>query len=213
MTELRTAEVDQEERPRAPIEHRSAEVADLNVGQRIATVIVAPYDQSTPVVWKDEVWTESFERSAWDGIEKRPNRVRANRAHDRRMTCGKAIKFFPGHDQGLVAEVRMAQTPLGDETLQLLIDDCLSVSAGFGALPADTVINRRDRSRRIKRAFLDHISFVENPAYPGAVALDVRENGLILPDDLAEPPKAAPNLEAFLNDPNLAWLNERFKSG
>jgi HK97 family phage prohead protease len=200
------------ERPRAPVERRSAEVADLNVGQRIATVIVAPYDQSTPVMWRDEVWTESFERGAWDGIERRPNRVRANRAHDRRMTCGKAIKFFPNHERGLVAEVRMAQTQLGEETLQLLKDDCLSVSAGFAALPADQLIDRRNKTRRIKVAYLDHISFVEDPAYPGAEVLDVRENALILPEEFEEPPAPAPALEERMNLPGLQWASEYLKT-
>jgi HK97 family phage prohead protease len=196
------------QRPKAPVELRSADVADLNLGQRLVTVIVAPYEQETPVMWQGEVWTEMFERSAWNGIEKRPNRVRANRAHDRRMTCGKAVKFFPSRQEGLVAEIRMAQTPLGDETLELAREDCLSVSAGFAALPSDQLIDRRAKTRRIRTAYLDHISFVEDPAYPGAEVLNVRENELVIPDDEM---LSRPALEQWMNDPVLASVNERLR--
>jgi phage head maturation protease len=200
------AEVNQE-KPRAPVELRSAKIDDLNYGQRIATVIVTPYDQQAEVMWRGEVWSESFDRAAWNGIEKRPNRVRANRAHDKRMTCGKAVKFFPHRPEGLVSEVRFSQTQLGDETLELLRDGCLSVSAGFGALPSDQVIDRRAKTRRITTAYLDHISFVEDPAYPGAELLEIRENELILPD---ETPFTGPTVDDFLNDPVFLKSKEYF---
>lgn len=193
------------ERPKAPVELRSATVADMNYGQRLVTVIVAPYEQPTPVMWQGEVWTEQFERSAWDGIEKRPNRVRANRAHDRKLTCGKAMKFFPNRAEGLVAEIRMAQTPLGDETLELAREDCLSVSAGFAALPKDQLIDRSERTRRIRTAYLDHISFVEDPAYPGAEILEVRENELIIPDEIMPDVPKGPSVQELMNDPVFAW--------
>lgn len=197
------------ERPKAPVELRSALVANTNESQRIVTVIVAPYEQPTPVMWRDEVWTEWFERSAWDGIEKRPNRVRANRAHDRGRTCGKAVKFFPSRQEGLVAEIRMAQTLLGDETLELAKDDCLSVSAGFAALPADQDINRAAKTRAIKTAYLDHISFVEDPAYPGAEVLDVRENQIIIPDEIMPEPERGPSPIDLMNDPLFLWCKQQ----
>lgn len=195
------------ERPRAPVEFRSASVDGVNHDQRIVTVIVAPYDQPTPVMWRNEVWQESFERCAWDGIEGRPNRVRANRAHNRTLTCGKAIKFFPKRPEGLVAEIRMAKTPLGDETLELAKDDCLSVSAGFAALPADQMIDHRAKTRRIKTAYLDHISFVEDPAYVGATVLEVRENEIIIPDELSMAPIGR-SVSDWMNDPVFASVNE-----
>lgn len=194
------------ERPKAPVELRTATLADMNFGQRLVTLIVAPYEQPTSVMWQDEVWTEQFERSAWNGIEGRPNRVRANRAHDKRLTCGKAVKFFPSRQEGLVAEVRMANTPLGDETLELAKEDCLSVSAGFAALPRDQIIDRRSRTRRITTAYLDHISFVEDPAYPGAQVLSVRENEIIIPD---APLVEVPLLNQVADDDILAWARNR----
>lgn len=202
---------DAPQRPKAPVELRSAKVGDVNQSQRVVTVVVAPYEEPTSVMWRGEVWQESFERSAWDGIEKRPNRVRANRAHDRRMTCGRAINFFPSRQEGLVAEVRMAQTPLGDETMQLCIDECLDVSAGFAALPDDQVLNRSERTRKIRRAFLDHISFVEDPAYRGAKVLDVRENEIIIPDDETVM-AGTPGLDTFMSDPEFVAMLKRSKS-
>jgi phage head maturation protease len=190
----------EQERPKAPIEIRSASVDDVKESQRIVTVIVAPYEQPTPVMWRDEVWMESFERSAWDGLRGRPNRIRANRAHDKGRTCGRATKFFPNREEGLVADIYLSNTPLGEETLQLAKDDCLSVSAGFAARPDGQIVDRRAKTRRIKEAYLDHISFVEDPAYPGAEVLEVRENELVLPDEVVV---AGPSLDDFANDPVL----------
>lgn len=192
----------QEERPQAPVEFRSAEVADLNVDQRIVTVIVAPYEQPTQVMWRGEVWSEQFERSAWDSLKNmRPDRVRANRAHNRTMTCGRAVKFRTNDSRGLISEIRMAKTTLGDDTLELCREGCLSVSAGFAALPQDQIIDRSTKSRRVKSAFLDHISFVEDPAYPGAEVLQVRENEIIVPDEIMPEEVEQRSIDDWLNDP------------
>lgn len=199
-----------EERPMAPIELRTATAVNTNLKERIVTVVVTPYEQPTPVMWNDEIWHESFERSAWSSLRK-PARVRANRGHDRGLTCGRAIKFFPDSAEGLISEVRMAKTLLGDETLALAEDDCLSVSAGFAARPEDQRIDRRERTRKITSAFLDHIAFVENPAYPGARVLDVRENEIIVPDD-AQMSRVTPLMDEFLGDANFMELLKRAKS-
>lgn len=216
MTELDTQDVDEAvtDRPLAPIELRGASVADLKVKERIVTVIVAPYEQPTSVMWNDEVWQESFERSAWDALRK-PARVRANRGHDRGRTCGRAIRFHPDNSEGLLAEVRMAKTLLGDETLALAEDDCLSVSAGFAARTEDQRIDRRSKTRKITTAYLDHIAFVENPAYPGARVVDVRQDGMFVPreneiivPDERQMSKITPLMDEFLEDPEfMALLN------
>lgn len=199
------------DRPKAPVELRTASVGEVNFAQRLATLIVTPYDQKANVMWEDQVWEESFERGAYDGIEKRPNRVKANRDHNKSRTVGKAVKFFPSRPEGLIAEVRVAQTPLGDETLSLLDEGCLGVSAGFAALPSDQIIDRRSRSRRIRRAFLDHISFVEDPAYTGAGVISIRENEILVPhdDDMGV---ITPLMDEFLNDPAFMDLLNTSKS-
>jgi hypothetical protein len=83
------------------------------------------------VEWRGETWREVFCRGAWDGIEKLPHRVKANRDHDKTRTVGKIVNFWPSPKEGLVGAARIAQTPLGDETLALADEDCLGASVGL----------------------------------------------------------------------------------
>jgi phage head maturation protease len=189
--------------PLAPVEFREASVSEVKFPQRLVTVVAMPYDEPAIVEYRGELWEESFERGAFDGIEKRPNRVRANRDHDRQRTVGKVNNFWPAHEEGLVAEVRIAQTPLGDETLALADEDILGVSAGFAARGRDQVFNRSTQSRRIKRAFLDHLAFTATPAYKSAMPIDVRD-GEPLPNAADLPPLITPALDEV-----RAWLQAR----
>jgi HK97 family phage prohead protease len=189
-----------DETPRAPIEHRNAVVSAVNFAQRLAEIIIVPWNEEATVEYRGEIWKESFLPGAFDGLEKRPNRIRANRGHDKNRTVGKAVNFFPSRTEGLVGEVRIAPTQLGDETLALLDEDMLSVSAGFGVRGSDQILEKP--FRRIKRAFLDHIAFVESPAYAGAQVLAVRDED---PFDAASlPPLVTPNLDEV-----VAWLRTR----
>jgi phage head maturation protease len=163
--------------PPAPLEFRQSMVTGVNFGQRIIEVIAAPYDETAVVEYRGELWNESFDRHAFDGIEKQPNKVHANRDHDRTRTIGKVVNFWPSRQEGLVAAVRIAQTPLGDETLALADEDCLGASVGFAARSSDQELDRMRRLRRIKKAFLDHLAFVPDPAYAGAGVLSVRRAG------------------------------------
>lgn len=195
--------------PLAPIEHRytNVKVDAVDYSQRLVTVVAVPYEEQTLVEYRQELWNELFERGSFTGIEKRPNRVRANRDHNKTRTVGKAMRFWPDRDEGLVAEIRIAQTILGDETLALADDDCLSVSVGFGVRPSDQILDRRSMTRRIKTAYLDHISFVESPAYEGATVLSVRETDTVNAAGLE--PLRTPNLDEFIGDPLLRWASER----
>ena len=192
------------ERPKAPVELRTAAIGEVNFAQRTITAIAAPYEQATNVMWQGDVWSEQFERGSFDGIEKRPNRIKVNRDHNKSRTVGKAVKFFPGSQEGLVTELRIAQTLLGDETLALADEKCVGLSVGFAALPGDQIVDRRAKSRRVRRAFLDHISIVEDPAYPGAEILDVRENELVIPGN--NEMVATPLMDEFLNDKEFLAL-------
>ena len=190
-----------DEAPRAPIEFRDSKLAGVNFAQRTIELVVTPYEETALVEYRGEVWNETFLRGAYDGIEKRPGRVRGNRDHDDRRLVGKAVKFWPSRQEGLVAEVRISRTPLGDETLALADDDVLGVSAGFAARGRDQEFDRRTMTRRIKRAFLDHIAFVPDPAYQGAGVLAVR-NTPLAPADL-------PRLETPALDELCEWLTAR----
>lgn len=159
---------------KAPIEYRSAEVAGVNFAQRIIELVAVPYEQEALVEWRGDLWRETFDRGSFDGIEKRPNRVRANRDHDKTRTVGKAVAFHPSRQEGLITELRIAKTPLGDETLALADEDVLSASIEFAARMRDQLIDKHNRTRRIRRAFLDGIAMVPDPAYDGAQVLSVR---------------------------------------
>jgi phage head maturation protease len=161
----------------APVEFRSSSVASVNFAQRIIEFIAVPYEEEALVEYRGELWKESFVRGAWDGIEKQPNRVKANRDHDGQRTVGKIINFWPSRLEGLVGAARIVQTPLGDETLALADEDCLGASVGFAVAGSDQELDRANRRRRIKKAFMDHLAFVPDPAYVGAGVLSVRRAG------------------------------------
>ena len=187
--------------PRAPIEYRRASVTEVSFERRVAEMVLAPYDEEAVVEYRGELWEESFLRGAWDGVESRADRIRANRDHDFSRTVGKAITLWPSRKEGLVGEVRIAPTVLGDETLTLLDEDALSASVGFGVRGSDQILNRP--KRLIKRAFLDHIAFVEQPAYAGARVLAVRSDEE-QPTAADLPPLVTPNLDEV-----QAWLSAR----
>lgn len=201
--------------PSVPIEHRYAEVkiGAVDVRERLITVVAVPYEQPALVEYRSELWNELFLRGAFDSLAASPHRadpirtVRANRDHDKGRTVGKVMQFWPEREEGLVAEVRIARTHRGEDTLGLAIDDCLSVSVGFGVLPGGQILDRKTMTRRIKTAYLDHLSFVESPAYVGAQVLSVRDAAGSEATKLE--PLRTPLLDRFTNDDVLRWASER----
>ena len=188
--------------PRAPLEYREASLVGVNFAQRTVEVVAVPYEEEALIEYRGETWRESFLRGAFDGIENRPNRVRANRDHDKTRTVGKAISFWPSRDEGLVAEIRIGRTQVGDETLALADEDMLSPSVGFGVPGSGQILERP--FRRITKAFLDHIAFVESPAYASARVVSVRSEGGALVDAASLPKLVTPHLDEI-----TAWLNSR----
>lgn len=192
-----------EEAPAAAVEFRSANVAGVNFAQRIIEVIAVPYEESAIVEYRSELWHESFARGAFDGIEKRPNRVRANIDHDNHRLVGKVVTFYPSRPEGLVAEVRISQTLLGDETLALADDGVLAASVGFAVRSRDQVFDRAKKTRRVIKAFVDHLALTATPVYAGADVLSVRSDGRGGPA-ASLPPLVTPSLDEL-----AAWLQAR----
>lgn len=184
---------------RPPVEYRAATVGDVNQSQRIVEMVAVPYEEEAVVEYRGELWEESFLRGSFDGVETRSDPIRANRDHDTTRLVGQAVAFHPSREEGLVAEVRIAPTVLGDETLALAEERMIDLSVGFGVRGSDQILNRPKRI--IKRAFLDHIAFVASPAYAGAKVLAVRER-----DDVAAdmPPLDTPNIDEV-----VAWMQAR----
>lgn len=167
---------DDDKRP--VLELRNAAIAEVKFPERIITLVAVPYDKSTLVTFRGRVWEESFARSAFNGIEERAGRVRVNREHRKGNTVGKAIRFAPDSEEGLVTDLKIAETPAGDESLALAAEDMISSSVGFGVRGSDQELDPRPEPPRryIRRAFLDHIALVEDPAYDDAGVLAVRSD-------------------------------------
>lgn len=195
--------------PKAPIETRSATVGDVSFPERRIDVLAVPYGQEATVEYRGELWNESFERGSFDGVERRPNRIKAYRDHDpdpsrgasTRGLIGRVVSLSPDREDGLMGSVRIAKTPLGDETLTLADEGILGVSVGFAVRGRDQVLDRMTRQRKIRRAFLDHLAFPDNGAYEGAQVVGVRR----------ERAKAAelPRLETPRLDEVVAWMESR----
>ena len=106
-------------------------IADVNQRQRLIDLIAVPWDQEAEVPWHGEMWRESFHRAAFNGIEAHAGRIRVNREHVKGDTVGRAVSLDPSHDDGLLARLKIANTPRGDDTLELAADDMISASLGY----------------------------------------------------------------------------------
>lgn len=210
--------IDDENENYSVVEERAAASVDnVNFDERIISIIAVPWEQSTRVDYRGEVWNEIFTRGSFDGIENRQRRIPVTSvtdnlvSHEGGRLVGKVFKAFPAHQDGLGLDLKISKTVSGDETLQLAIDDALSPSVGFMARPSDHRLDRRTMTRRINRAFLDHLSLVPQPAYVGAKILGVREAGKSV-DAATLPPIITPSIDEFMSDPIFGWAAERFKS-
>jgi phage head maturation protease len=184
-----------DERPRAPIEFRSTGDLSVDWVERMITLVAMPYDEDAVAVVRGRVVIESCAPGAFDGVERRANRVKVNRDHDYQRTVGRAVGLHPSRTEGLVTELRIAKTALGDETLALADDHSLEASVGFSVMPGgERWLEGRNR-RRLERLFVDHIAMVPEGAY-NAQVIDVRAATTTALVDLV----ATPSLDEF-----LAW--------
>lgn len=195
---------------KAPVEIRTAAIGGIDTEERIVTLIAIPYEQRTSVPFRGEVWSEVVQRGAFSGIENSNHTFRVNRDHDKRRLVGKIVKYYPEREEGLVVDAYISKTELGDETLQLAKDGILGASVGMAIRPADQILDRRDgtRTRRIRRAFLDHLALVPDPAYQGAEVLAVR-NDVLAEEAPASSVLVTPRMDEFSEDPILAWMFDR----
>lgn len=173
------------------LEHRSAQLVEVNYPQRMIELVVMPYEQEATVEYQGRFIKEICSRGAYDGIQRRPGRVTVNRDHDDTKYCGRAVTFHPSREEGLVAEVHIHRTALGDETLAMAEDDDLAASATFASL-ADRWTDRN--TRRLEKCWLASIAMVPEPAYAGAKVLAMRSAAERHPANPG-PSVATPNLD------------------
>jgi HK97 family phage prohead protease len=166
------------QRIEGPAWTRAAEVTAVK-GGRMIEIVVIPYDTPAAVSFDGRPVEERIARGAFDGVETRPARIAANRDHDPQRLVGRARALYPRRQQGLVADIRISQIPIGDETLELCRDGVLAASAGFW--PDVNGVQWDDppdcTSYTITSAWLDHVAFTPNPAYSGTEVLSIRSMG------------------------------------
>jgi HK97 family phage prohead protease len=188
-------DVDVDERaPLAEPEYRSAETLEVRFPDRTIEVIAVPYDEETVVPYRGTLVVESIAPGAFAGIERRANRIKVNRDHDVQRPVGRATAIHPTRPEGLVAELRISQGALGDETLQLAADGVLDASVCFAPFPGCEQWSPDKRTRRITKGWLSHIAMTSDPAYDGAQVLTVRHNTLDVAMAAVSP---TPNLDTW----------------
>jgi HK97 family phage prohead protease len=178
------------DQPAGELEYRAATVVGTSFPDRLIELIVMPYETETVAEYHGRMVREIVHAGAFDGIERRANRIRVNRDHDVTRTVGRAVRLHPSRQEGLVAELRIAKTPLGDETLELADEEILDASAGFLPMPGGERWENRS-VRHLDRLWLGHIAMTPEPAYQTARVLSVRSQSL------TEPPGGilTPNIE------------------
>lgn len=191
----------------------------VDFGQRIITVLAVPYEHPTLVPYRKEVYSEVFSRSAFNGIESQNRKIPATAAleipapnHAGGRLVGRVIKSDPYGQDGLVSEIKISRTPQGDDTLELAADEALWPSIGFMVKNPkfDEELDRYKKTRRVNRAFLDHLAFVGQPAYDGAKILAMRSQAEAEAlESQQEPFSPTPRMDEFLNDPIMQWAAEK----
>lgn len=159
---------------RGPLEIRAAPAMEVSWPNRMVEVVVMPYESPGEVFYQGRMITEICERGAYDGIQRRTDRVKANRDHDFTKPVGRAVAFYPSRDVGLVADIRISPGQLGDETLALADDRVLDASAGYYVMDDGEQWNRQRTERRLTKVWLDHVAFTMDPAFKDAGVLSVR---------------------------------------
>jgi HK97 family phage prohead protease len=155
------------------IEWRAATQLGVSFPKRQIELVVMPYETEAQIVYKGRPIREIVTRGAFEGLDASHRRVPVNRGHNIDQVVGKAIAFHPSRAEGLVAELQIAKTAGGDETLELADEGLLDASAGFGVPDGGESWPERGL-RRLTRLWLDHIAMVPDPAYKTSNVLAVR---------------------------------------
>jgi HK97 family phage prohead protease len=156
------------------IEYRAAQQLGVSFPKRLIELIVMPYETETRVAHEGRMIREIVGRGAFQGIDADERRISVNRGHLLDRVVGRAIRFHPSREEGLVAELRISDTRDGDDTLTLAADGLLDASAGFGVMDGGESWPERGL-RRLTKLWLHHVAMTPDPAYPTAQVLAVRD--------------------------------------
>lgn len=179
------------------------EVVGVSFPDRTIELIVMPYEHPAHVRDRGRSYEEIVSRGAFAGVEARTGRIRCNRDHDVTRTIGRVAALHTSRDDGLVAELRISRTALGDETLALADDGVLDASAGFALLrgPDGKIVDGAEvwetrTRRRLNHLWLGHVALTPEPAYETAQVLAVRSQGA--PEPHSDGSVATPNRDSIL---------------
>lgn len=181
---------------------------DVDFKDRIIDVVAMPWEVEAEITWRSQTWKEIFERGSFNEQMEQKVRIPTNREHNRGDTVGRIVNMADD-SQRFLASVKIAKTDRGDETLQLASENMLGASVGYYLKRmSDVLIDRRSMTRRVRRAFMDHLALTESPAFRGAETIAVH-------DDLTQHPMAGmqplvtPAIDEWLADPIQGWLAGR----
>jgi len=110
------------------------------------------------------------------------------------------VEVHTNATDGLIGEFRIANTPLGDETLELADEGVLDASAGFNLKPDGATWHERRTLRKLHKVWLVHVAMTPDPAYEDARVLAVRA---------ADTTAAVTPAAAVVPTPHLAELYAR----
>lgn len=165
--------------------HRAAKVVELDAPEGVVTVRMVPYEQPTQIY---EDLTETFARGSLAGATKVPNRVKVtDQQHNAMVVIGHAVAIRDEAD-GLYADLKIADTAAGRDTLTLMRDGFLDeVSIEFRPLAKHMKVTRDETGMtfvRYERALLLGVSPVSHGAYGRqAKVLSVRAQQILDHDE------------------------------
>lgn len=190
-------------KPAAPIELRTAKVADVRFPERVIDLIAVPYNEWTTVAYRDRLIEEQFAPGAFGHVQDRAKKFLVNLEHDLARVVGRVLRLDPDRPEGLRSEVFIRRGDEFDQVLDDAADGMYDGSVGFAVHPENQEWSGPDRGRRrIVKAYLDHIALTYTPAYTGANVVAVRHTNH--PSTTAAAGLATPNLDRVLAERTAA---------
>ena len=105
--------------------------------ERTIELIVMPYEEETLVAHEGRMVREVVSRGAFDGIERRANRIKVNRDHDvSAHAAARRARLHPARPRAWWPRSTSARSPLGDETLTLAEEGILDAWPASCRCPA-----------------------------------------------------------------------------
>lgn len=182
---------------RGPVELRTAVVEHVSYAERLVDLIAVPYDEPAVVEYRGRLVEETIAPGAFGAIANRARKFLVNYHHQPDTWLGTVLTLNSA-EKGLRASIKIRRTADGDQALDDCADGLLGASVGMAVRAADETLGKgpNGETRRVHKAYLDHIALTPTPAYAGAAVLDVRAALPVV--DLPLAAGATPNIDRAL---------------